>query len=319
MRILVTGGAGFIGSALVSSLAMRGHAVTILDNFSTGHNSNLVDVQSQVKLIRGDCTNEKDVSLALEGQEVVFHLAANPEVRKEFNDSQNCFKQNIYASYVLLEGISRSSVKTTVFVSTSTVYGEARVIPTPETYGELKPISYYGASKLASEALISSYCSMHKKHAILLRLANIIGPKSGHGVVFDFIRKLKQNPNKLEVLGDGKQSKSYLHIDDCISGIMTAWLNSTELVDIFNIGSDDKIEVSEIAKIVINEMNPSAEVFYTGGIDGGRGWNGDVKLMQLDSRKIRSLGWKPSFSSAEAIVRTVKEVLHATSTTQIRS
>lgn len=310
MNILVTGGAGFIGPYLVKTLLSSEHNVTVFDNFSSGKLENLNGIEAErLQVIKGDCTEPSDVSNIVRGQDIVFHLAANPEVRAELNNSENCFRQNVYATFLLMEAIATSTITKVVFASTSTIYGEAKVIPTPETYGELKPVSYYGASKLASEALISSYCSMNKKKAIILRLANVIGGASNHGVTIDLIKKLRQSPSSLEVLGDGSQTKSYLHIEDCISAIMCAWKNAGDSIEIFNVGSSDRITVSDIAKIVVAESNSNAKISYTGGIDGGRGWMGDVKLMQLDSTKLESVGWRPQFSSRVAITKTVREYL----------
>lgn len=309
MNILITGGAGFIGSNLAKFLLSRGNHITVLDNFSAGSKNNFLGIESKVSIIEGDCTVASDVKEALHRQDVLFHFAANPEVRIEFNNSKTCFRDNVYATYTVMEQAVQSDVKQVVFASTSTVYGEAKIIPTPENYGELVPISFYGASKLASEALISSYCNMHKIKGTILRFANIIGPSSGHGIIFDFITKLRKNPDLLEVLGDGKQIKSYLHIDDCISAIQKASEHSSNVVDIFNIGSDDRITAGEIAQIVISEMGGKAKIMFTGGIDGGRGWKGDVKSMQLDITKIRNTGWRPKFNSRQAVEATVRQAL----------
>jgi UDP-glucose 4-epimerase len=196
------------------------------------------------------------------------------------------------------------------FTSSSTVYGEAKIIPTPEDYGPLKPISLYGASKLACESLISGYAHMFGFNSVICRLANIVGSRSSHGVVYDFIRKLKENPKKLEVLGDGTQSKSYLFIDDCIEAHFIAVENARDRVEIYNVGSEDKVNVLTIAKIVAEEMGLSkVEIHKTGGVDGGKGWKGDVKEMFLDISKLKRLGWKPKSNSAEAVRLTVKGML----------
>jgi len=313
LRVLVTGGAGFIGSHLSEALSRMGHDLVIIDNLSSGSKQNishlLVSKHKEVKAFIGDCTKTNDVKNALRDVDIVFHFAANPEVRLELNDPKTCFQQNIYATYILLEEFRKSHAQTIVFASTSTVYGDAKVIPTPEDYTKLEPISIYGASKLASEALITSYAHMYKKKAVILRLANIIGPRSKHGVIVDFIDKLKKNSNELEILGDGKQKKSYLYIDDCIDAILKAY-NAKQRVEVFNIGSEDQIEVSRIAEIVCEEMNLSNVKFkFTGGINGGRGWAGDVKNMLLDISKLKSKEWMPKYNSEEAVRLTVKSIL----------
>jgi UDP-glucose 4-epimerase len=264
-----------------------------------------------VELLEGDCTNQVHIRKALKGAETVFHLAANPEVRLELNDSQTCFRQNLYATHVLLEQIRNNrQVRKLVFLSTSTVYGEAETIPTQESYGPLKPISPYGASKLASEALISAYAYVYDRNAVILRLANVIGPGSQHGVVYDFVRKLRKNPKLLDILGDGAQNKSYVYIEDCIRAIETAYKIAGDQVEIYNVGSEDQIPVAKIAEIVAKEMAIENVKFkYTGGICGGRGWTGDVKNMLLDCAKLKSRGWTPLHSSTEAVRKTVKHYL----------
>ena len=310
-KALVTGGAGFIGSHLCDSLVKHDWQITILDNFSAGSRDNLRHLLTQrpeeVKLLEGDCTNPAHVKKALSGVETVFHFAANPEVRLELNDPQTCFKQNVHATHVLLQQIKDNrKIRTLIFLSTSTVYGEAETMPTPESYGPLKPISPYGASKLASEALISAYAYTYNKKAITLRLANIIGPRSQHGVIHDFVQKLRKNPKQLEILGDGTQNKSYLYIDDCVKAIETAYKTAQNQVEIYNVGSEDQIPVVKIGNIVAEEMGlENVKFTCTGGVDGGRGWKGDVKNMLLDTAKLKSKGWKPRHNSAEAIRKTV--------------
>ena len=314
MRALITGGAGFIGSHLSEALSRMGHDLVILDNLSSGSKQNinhlLVSKNNEVKLFMGDCTNIDDVKNALKDVDVIFHFAANVEVRLELNDPRACFQQNIYATFVLLEEFRNSNAQTIVFASTSTVYGDAKVIPTPEGYAPLEPISIYGASKLASEALITSYAHTYNKRAIILRLANVIGRRSKHGVIVDFINKLKRNPSELEILGDGKQTKSYLHIDDCIDAILKACSGTEQRVEVFNVGSEDQIEVSRIAEIACEELGLNNVKFkFTGGIDGGRGWVGDVKNMLLDINKLKNKGWKPKYNSEQAVRLTLESIL----------
>ena len=307
----MTGGAGFIGSHLVDRLMETGNQVRVIDNLASGQLSNLdrwMDHQG-FEFIEGDLL-ERDASLeAVEGCSQVFHLAANPEVQANKADPEEHFRQNIEATYSLLEAIAeRGDVELLVFASTSTVYGEATVLPTPEGYGPTKPISMYGASKLACEALISAYASMHGFKAVIYRLANVVGPRSNHGVIWDFVGKLRGSPEELEVLGDGTQSKSYLYIDDCVDGFLKG-VESVEQVAVFNIGSMDRASVLRIAEIVKEEAGqPEAMIRLTGGVDGGRGWKGDVKLMQLDTASLRRLGWAPKYNSEEAVRLTARAV-----------
>ena len=308
--ILVTGGAGFIGSHLVDQLLERGERVRVLDNLSSGSLKNLEGWLNSPNLdfIEGDLLDPVDVDKALRGCEAVYHMAAIPEVRLSRASPEEHFKQNIEATYNLLEAIARGGeVNLYVFASSSTVYGDAEVIPTPEDYAPLEPISVYGASKLAAEALSMAYAHTYGFRCIIYRMANIVGPRINHGVIYDFIEKLRRNPKRLEVLGDGTQSKSYLYVEDCVEGMLTGVERSSGRVEIFNIGSEDRVGVSAIAHIVIEEMDLSdVEVYYTGGVDGGRGWKGDVKLMQLDVSKLKGLGWRPRMGSEEAVRMTAR-------------
>jgi len=306
-RILVIGGAGFIGSSLCEKLVNLGNHVVIFDNFSSGNYENVEEILEKYAdktcLLQGDCKKLKDVKKAVSDTDIIFHFAANPEVRLELNDPKNCFEQNIYATHILLEALRQvGNIKRVVFASTSTVYGDADVFPTNENYGPLKPISVYGASKLASEALICAYAYLYDFNVTILRFANIIGPKSRHGVIFDFIKKLRKNKNELEILGDGTQCKSYLYIDDCLNAILTACEKGSSHVEIFNVGSEDWVSVLRIAEIVTEEMGLKNVKFrFTGGAEKGRGWKGDVKKMLLDISKLKALGWKPKYKSEDAV------------------
>ncbi|MCD6465041.1 GDP-mannose 4,6-dehydratase [Candidatus Bathyarchaeota archaeon] len=310
---LVTGGAGFIGSHLVDALMERNVRVTVLDNLSGGRLSNISTwlKNPRFKFIMGDMLNPEDLKKALENCEIVFHLAANPNVKIGAFNTRIDYEQNILATYNLLEALRENDeCKNIVFTSTSTVYGEAEKMPTPEDYGPLKPISLYGASKLACEALISGYSHLFGFKSVICRLANIVGSRSGHGVIYDFINKLRNNPKTLEVLGDGTQRKSYLYVKDCVEAMILAAEKSSSQVEIYNIGSEDSVNVAAIAKIVIEEMGlKDVEIRYTGGVDGGRGWKGDVKVMLLDISKIKSLGWKPKLNSAEAVRQAAKDII----------
>lgn len=302
-RALVTGGAGFIGSHLVDRLMEHGWKVTVLDNLSNGSKENLSrwTRHPNLRFIEGDVTDEDTLDRTVRGVDVVFHLAANPEVR--LGDPRIHFQQNLYATYLVLEACRRHGVKKFVFTSSSTVYGEASKLPTPESYGPLKPISVYGAAKLAAEALISGYSFTFKIRSLVFRLANIVGSRAKHGVIVDFIRKLRANPRRLEVLGDGSQTKSYLLVEDCVEAILTGFRRGFRgLYEVYNVGSEDTVDVKTIASTVVEEMGlKDVEIVYTGGVEGGRGWVGDVKRMWLDISKIKGLGWKPSCNSLESV------------------
>lgn len=310
-KVLITGGAGFIGSYLVDRLVGEGKEVVVYDNLSSGKEEFLSDLlkDDKIEFVDNDLLDKSELDESMKGVSEVWHLAANPDVRMGSSDTKVHLEQNIIATHNLLEAMRKNGVGFIAFTSTSTVYGEAKVIPTPEDYGPLKPISLYGASKLAAEALITSYCYTFDMEAVHYRFANVIGGRSTHGVIFDFVAKLEKNPHDLEILGDGKQCKSYFHIDDCIDGMLFGSKNRKERVEIFNIGSDDMITVTELANIVVDGMaSGDVEFSYTGGVDGGRGWKGDVKVMQLSIGKLKGLGWSPRYNSSDAVRKTVEEI-----------
>lgn len=315
MKVLVTGGAGFIGSYLVDALLAHGHEVIALDNLSSGLKANLENASKnpRFRLIEADLKESAPLSRHLEGVGVVYHFAANPEVRVGELDPKVHFEENLVSNFSLLEGMRRSqNAKRIIFASTSTIYGESTVMPTPEEYGPLMPISTYGASKLGCEALISSYAYTFGIRGLILRFGNVVGARAQHGIIVDLIRKLDSEHGSLEILGDGTQKKSYLQITDCITATLLAaehFLKSDRRVDVYNVSSSDQVEVRRIAEIVANEMGaPNVALRFTGGVDGGRGWMGDVKIMQLSIEKLSKLGWKPKYNSAEAIALSAKEL-----------
>ncbi len=308
-RIIITGGAGFIGSNLVERLLLLGDEVLVLDNLSSGKIEFLEEhaVNPDFKFKKLDLLDFEGLKKAVRDTDAVFHLAANPDVRLGVSDTRIHLEQNILATYNLLEAMRINKVKNILFTSTSTVYGEAQLIPTPEDYGPLVPISLYGASKLACEALITSYCSTFDMNCWIFRFANIVGPRGTHGIIVDFINKLRDNPASLEILGDGKQRKSYLHVYDCVEAILFAMENSNEMVNIFNIGSEDTINATEIGEIVVEEMGlEEVEFHYTGG---SRGWKGDVPRMMLSIDMIKSLGWKPVYDSEKSVRDATRSLL----------
>jgi UDP-glucose 4-epimerase len=318
VSVLITGGAGFIGSHLVDALMVRGEEVCVFDNLSTGSIENVRHWlgNPNFTLIKGDLLNTTDLEkLEIKRYSLIFHFAANPEVKIGSTDPNIHFQQNIVATYNLLELIRKADAKPMlIFASTSTVYGEASEIPTPEDYAPLMPISTYGSSKLACEALITAYAYTYGFKAVIYRLANIVGPRSRHGVIYDFVQKLKRNPEELEILGDGSQTKSYLHIKDCVDAILLGLENSAEQVEIFNVSSEDQVDVRTIAQIVIDEMRlKNVKLVFTGGVEGGRGWKRDVKNMLLDITRLKRLGWKPRLNSKQAVREAVKSLINETS------
>ncbi|HUS76104.1 MAG TPA: NAD-dependent epimerase/dehydratase family protein [Methanothrix sp.] len=308
--ILVTGGAGFIGSHLVERL-LQENEVTVLDNFSSGRKEFIAPHLNNPRfhLLEADLFDIIALEKVLAGKDMVFHLAANPDVKLGAENTRVHLEQNVLATYNLLEAMRKSGVKKIAFTSTSTVYGEAAKVPTPEDYGPLLPISLYGASKLACEALISSYCHTFEMQSWIYRFANIVGERGTHGVLVDFIRKLRADSRELEILGSGRQRKSYLEVKDCVQAMLRCVESSGEQINVFNIGSEDAVDVTEIANIVALQMGLSdVQYRYTGGVDG-RGWKGDVKVMLLSIEKIKTLGWTPQEGSARAIQVAVKALL----------
>ena len=311
--ILITGGAGFIGSHLVDALTKmeKDCSIHVFDNLTSGTLRNVRQhlQKPNFSFVKGDLLKPSDINkLEHNHYPVVYHLAANPEVKVGSIHPNIHFQQNIVTTYNLLEHLRKNENSSTiVFASTSTVYGDASQFPTPETYSPLTPISVYGATKLACEALITAYSHTYGFDAVIYRLANIIGPRSEHGVIYDFIQKLKKNAKKLEILGDGTQTKSYLYVTDCIEAMLLGLERPTRRVQVYNLGSDDQINVKTIAQIIIEEMGlKNVKLCFTGGVDGGRGWKGDVKKMLLDIGKIKSLGWEPKLNSRQAIKATVR-------------
>ncbi len=308
-KIIVTGGAGFIGSHIVDKLLSNDNEVTVIDNLSSGRMEFIEKhlKNPKFKFIKLDILDIEKLKKAIRGADTIYHLAANPDVRLGAENTKIHLEQNIIATYNLLEAMRANKQQKIVFTSTSTVYGEASIIPTPENYGPLIPISLYGASKLACEALITSYCHTFDMKSWIFRFANIVGERSTHGIIVDFINKLKNNPNSLEILGDGQQRKSYLHVSDCVDTILFAVENSNEMANIFNIGSNDTINSTEIGEIVVSEMGLKDVAFsYTGG---KRGWRGDVPRMLLSIEKLQKLGWKPVHNSKSSVIAAVRSTL----------
>jgi len=309
-RIVVTGGAGFIGSHLCDKLVLEGSQVTAIDNLSNGKidNLSLCMEKKNFTFVKSDLKDE--LTQNLKDSDTIFHIAAYPEVRTGYDNPELVYEQNIQNTYNLLESVRKTNINEIVFASSSVVYGEPKTIPTPETYGPLLPISQYGGSKLADEAMIASYCYTYGIKGVIIRLANVIGSRSNHGVIWDFINKLKKNPTGLEILGDGRQTKSYIHVSDTIDGFLFCSEFSEDKVDIFNVGNDDKIDVHSIANIVCKNLNlENIKITLSGGTTDGRGWIGDVKQMQLDITKLKKLGWNVMLSSFDAVDLAAKEMI----------
>ena len=306
MRALVTGGAGFIGSHLVDELVDAGYSVKIIDNLSSG-NLALVNHQlaaGNAEFIEGDITSIDDVLQATKEVDVVFHMAANPDIRLGTQVTDTDLKQGTIATYNILEAMRINNVNKIVFASSSVVYGENAPMPTPESFGPCLPISLYGASKVGSEGLITSWVGTFGFQAWIFRFANIIGNRGTHGVIFDFIHKLKRDNSRLEVLGNGLQEKSYMEVKDCVRGMMHIFNTSTSPINLYNLGSHDTCSVRRIAEIVVEETGcRDATIEYTGG---DRGWAGDIPRAMLSIEKMLSTGYDVKYNSEAAVRHTTK-------------
>jgi UDP-glucose 4-epimerase len=304
--VVVTGGAGAVGSVLVRALLARGARVRVVDNLSSGRREHLPAPDGdRLSLVVADVKHPAEYASALDGASAVWHLAANTDIRKSGQGPRLDLEEGTVASAILLEEARRHDVPAIRFSSSSVVYGWAKTLPTPEEYGPLEPQSLYGASKLAVEGLLTAYAYSHGIRAHIFRFANIIGPGMTHGILFDFFEKLARDPTRLEVLGDGRQSKSYLRTEDCVEGMLLAADRASDPVNTFNLGTRDRTSVRQIAEKVVAAHGGRARIEYTGG---ERGWVGDVPVQLLAIDRMERLGWTPHHTSDQAIDRTIAEI-----------
>ena len=305
MRIFITGAAGFIGSTLVDRLLADGHHVTGYDNFSTGQ-ARFLEVAEQsdrFTLIEADLLDQATLTKAMAGHDSVFHLAANADVRFGTHHPFKDLEQNTIATYHVLESMRANGIRQIAFSSTGSVYGEAKLIPTPEDGPFPIQTSLYGNSKVAAEGLISAYCEGFGLQAHIFRFVSILGERYTHGHVFDFYHKLSRDPARLAVLGNGLQRKSYLYVQDCIDAMLLAIEKGQERVNIFNLGVDDTCVVNDSIGWICDALKVQPELVYSGG---DRGWIGDNPVIFLDTAKIRLLGWQPKVGIREGVLKTVR-------------
>lgn len=309
MKILVTGGAGFIGSHLVDKLLEKGHEVISLDNLSLGRLENIEEARKnpEFKFVKLDILQKDELFKLFEQEkfEIVFHMAANSDIAKSFENPDIDFGNTLQTTYNVLLAMKEFQVKKIVFASTSAIYGETTQ-KVNENFGPLFPASHYGASKLASEAFIASFCENYGIKAWITRFPNVVGERATHGVIFDFINKLRKNPEELEVLGNGEQIKPYLYVKDLVDAILFVFENTDEKINFYNIGVESRTKVKEIANMVIQEMKLDAKIRYTGG---DRGWIGDVPEFDYNLDKIHALGWRAKTLSDEAVRKSIKYIL----------
>jgi UDP-glucose 4-epimerase len=309
MRYFVTGGAGFIGSNLVDRLLADGHAVTVFDNLSTGQREFLEVARrySRFQLAEGDLLNLPALTAAMAGHQFVFHFAANADVRFGTQQPRRDLEQNTIATFHVLEAMRANGLRRIAFSSTGSIYGEASVFPTPETCPFPIQTSLYGASKLAGEGMIAAYCNGFGFQAYIFRFVSILGERYTHGHVYDFYNKLLENPHQIEVLGNGKQRKSYLHIQDCIDAILLVIDKAQQPVTIANLGTQEYCCVDDSLGWICNHLGVTPRRLYTGG---ERGWIGDSPFIFLDTAFVRSLGWRPKLTIREGIIRTLQYLQH---------
>lgn len=303
--IVVTGCAGFIGSNLVDRLLANGHRVTGIDNFSTGQRRFLDGALANpnFRLFEIDLLDSEGLKRAFAGGEAVFHLSANADVRFGTEHPHKDLEQNTIATYNVLEAMRANGIKKIAFSSTGSVYGESPVVPTPEDGPFPIQTSLYGASKAAGEGLIAAYCEGFGFQSWIFRFVSILGERYTHGHVFDFYQKLKADPSRLPVLGNGKQRKSYLYVQDCIDAILLAMDKAKDKVNIFNLGVDGYCEVNDSISWICEELGVQPKLEYSGG---DRGWIGDNPFIFLETKKIQALGWKPKFGIRDGVIKTVE-------------
>jgi UDP-glucose 4-epimerase len=309
-RVFVSGGAGFIGSHLVASLLREAatERVVVFDNLSSGRLSHLGSSAKDPRLefVQGDLKEVQAVTAAMTGCDTVFHLAANADIAKAVTQPAIDFWEGTYLTQNVLEAMRVNGARRILYTSGSGVYGENAEVAFTEDYGPCIPISTYGASKLACEGLIASYCHMFDLVGRAFRFANVVGPRQTHGVGYDFIRRLKTDPARLRVLGDGTQKKSYIHVDDVLEAIRLADQRATARYDLFNVATDDSITVREIADLAVQVSGLSAGETQFNFTGGDRGWKGDVPVVRFNCSKIKGLGWRARRSSTEAVTHAMK-------------
>lgn len=309
MKILVTGGAGFIGSHLDDALISRGHQLTVVDNLVLGLKENIRHLMGNVqfKFEEVDILDNEAMHRVFEDGhfEMVYHLAANSDIQKGGKDPMVDYQLTFNTTFQILQLMKKYGIKKFFFASTSAIYGETYDVLN-EDYGPLKPVSNYGAGKLASEAFISAFCSTYGIKTWIARFPNVVGERFTHGVIYDFIHKLQKNPEELEVLGNGEQCKPYVYVKDLVEGILYVIDHANEPYNVYMLGSDSRTKVKEIAAMVIEEMGLQAKIRYTGG---DRGWVGDVPEFRYDLTKVNKLGWKAPHNSNDSVRLAIQKAL----------
>lgn len=313
MKAFISGGAGFIGSHLSRHLLQSEETtdVVIFDNFSSGQRRYLDELSSDSRLtvVEADLKDVSAIQSVMEGSSIVYHLAANPDIAKAVTQPDIDFWEGTYLTQNLLEAMRLSGAREIFYTSGSGVYGEDATVAFKESYGPCRPISTYGASKLACEGLIAAYCHMFDFFGRAFRFANVVGPRQTHGVGYDFVRRLRENPARLRILGDGSQSKSYIHVEDVLEAISRAGRAHSEPFDIYNVATDDYITVKEIADVAVRESGLEIDCVQYDYSGGDRGWKGDVPVVRFDVTKIKATGWRARRTSKEAVLDSIRAMI----------
>lgn len=310
-RVCIVGGAGFIGSHFADALLERADTarLTLFDNFSSGRESHFQHHSGdrRLRVIRGDAGDLRALTDAVRGHDLVIHLASNPDIARAVTEPEIDFYQGTLLTHNVVEAMRRTGAGRLIYASGSGVYGERGETLLREDSGPLQPVSTYGASKLAGEALIASYCAMFGLTACVFRFANVVGARQTHGVGFDFLQRLRRDCSRLRILGDGRQSKSYVHVWDVVAGVLLANERVRSGFQVWNVATDDAVTVTEIAVMAAQTLgiDPLPALEYTGG---DRGWKGDVPMVRLDASRLRGLGWTPGFNCRDAVLQSLMEM-----------
>lgn len=303
MKVFITGGAGFIGSHISDYLIEKGFLVTVYDNFSTGSKKFLKN-HNNLRIINADVLDSIKLKKAIKGHDIVYHFSANADVRKGVEKTDLDLEQETIATYKVLDAMRIQNVNKIVFPSSMTVYGKPKFESVDESYGPCLPSSLYASGKLANEGMISAYCESFNLQAWIFRFANVVGPRLTHGVIYDLINKLMKNNKRLQILGDGNQIKPYIYIEDIVNAIDFVLENSSEKVNLFNVGVEDEISVKKIVSLILKKMNlKNAELMFG---ETPYGWKGDVTKFSLDIKKLKKLGYTPKFTSRQAVEKTIE-------------
>lgn len=307
--ILVTGGAGFIGNHLCEELLNLGHKVLVYDNLSLGKERNIARFKNNEKFtfVKGDLLSTEEFKIIFENNhfDMIFHMAANSDIASSSKSPQIDLMNTFQTTIAVLEQARINGIKEIFFCSTGAIYGDTNLAVKEDT-GPLVPISHYGAAKLASEGYLSAYSHNYGIKVWIARFPNVVGEYATHGAIYDFIARLKNNPNELEVLGNGQQIKPYIYVKEIVDAILFIWNNSNEQLNVYNIGVDSRTKVSEIAEMVVSSMKLIAPIKYG---NTNRGWVGDVSEFKYDASKLAVLGWKPKLSSNEAVKTSIEKIL----------